>query len=812
MSGSNIPRLAICHEGNDVARIIPSRLDDGKLDIKIVFPQYEFEVFSYPLMNINPIITLMEGDENASITYHHGAGGRDVVVHIKRGYSEGNEHQYASLPLKHIVAPNTDTIMPLPLLKIELPLCHVDSRPSKRKRGGKTVFNMDPECTCVEVFMMSPDMGIGNVFEKFPTLLELLVTLPFEGWASCSMANMESKREVVPHGEAKPCISEMKVGDVIFLLLQYPEPAIPRLLKRMRATFIDNELSEAMMLHSTVAYHDGLDSYMVRLPELDDLHFPPEMLLLNRRRHYLLLDAIRVGTITSSEYERIRFRVSDGCLSLFAAIREREERRSRDIEELELRAANLEELANYEVPRRVTSTLGRQLWIARKLDSGPALLHVTTYVNQMLGIKGEHAFITFSNDVDLHFDIERVCSHASISPIPRAHLTEGRPFSDGFAGLRTALTIRGFACGNTTTHLIPAGESDHIVELYTAPKPVSMFENPAEERGREVLETSGESEAEFLRTLLSRGPHEAGTFLYDLCYEEPETDGSLECPDGREVGRVDLEEWSSLKDAILRIVEPYGSALGCFDSLKKGVEELEQACSGAWVKAELSRGVERTDVLALANVRATKVTSAYRHFLASLRPLASSYGDFDDCMRRFLPSSLDQRVGRLWEDLHPVLLNVLPFTTISETAGVGPWLTCSIERILSSREASSLSEDSRELLEEIEGDAFDLSASARELLAYAESGLALGAVLHYEEALDVAKDCYEFVSRAGVKHLPACVRFPEEGRTDAVVSLDPMPLPQLGQFLDDTRHLAITTGMQSRFEELRGHLGVGAGE
>ena len=58
-------------------------MEDGKLDVKIAFLGNPFEVYTYPLLHVNPDILVPEASEGKNITYHHGGGGKDVVIHLK---------------------------------------------------------------------------------------------------------------------------------------------------------------------------------------------------------------------------------------------------------------------------------------------------------------------------------------------------------------------------------------------------------------------------------------------------------------------------------------------------------------------------------------------------------------------------------------------------------------------------------------------------------------------------------------------------------------------------------------------------------
>ena len=168
-AGKGTQRLAISRAGVDIARLMPGAMDGGKLDIKLSLLGHEFEVYTYPLLAINPNVMIPDASQGKDITYHHGAEGKDVVIHIKNGKAEEGDRKYVNLPITEIVPPNTDTLVPLPLLKLEIPKqldCARKKRP--RKRPGKRSFEMDADCDVVEVYMTSREWDFQKMEAMFP--------------------------------------------------------------------------------------------------------------------------------------------------------------------------------------------------------------------------------------------------------------------------------------------------------------------------------------------------------------------------------------------------------------------------------------------------------------------------------------------------------------------------------------------------------------------------------------------------------------------------------------------------------------------
>lgn len=92
----------------------------GYYDLKINFQKNLFEVWSYRLFARCPIVWHIDDTENISMSYHHGAGERPIMIHLKNEMMRGAD-AYRTLPVKNILAPGTDSMFPLPLCKLEIP-------------------------------------------------------------------------------------------------------------------------------------------------------------------------------------------------------------------------------------------------------------------------------------------------------------------------------------------------------------------------------------------------------------------------------------------------------------------------------------------------------------------------------------------------------------------------------------------------------------------------------------------------------------------------------------------------------------------
>ena len=226
--GKGTQRLAISRGGIDIARLMPGAMDGNRLDVKLSLLGHEFEVYTYPLLAINPDVLIPNATQGKDITYHHGSDGRDIVIHIKNEAAEAGDPKYVNLPITRIAPPSTDTLVPLPLMKLEVPKKIGDAQRKKRqrKRPGKQVFEMDEECDVVEVFMTARDWGLKEMDALFPALPDLMMTMPFETWSSnCGFVN-QSKRAVIPHGEPKARMRSYAFGAICLLVLCILRPSL----------------------------------------------------------------------------------------------------------------------------------------------------------------------------------------------------------------------------------------------------------------------------------------------------------------------------------------------------------------------------------------------------------------------------------------------------------------------------------------------------------------------------------------------------------------------------------------------------------
>lgn len=786
-------RLAIKRDGIDLVRLIPGRMDNGKLDLKIVFPDREFEIYTYPLLRVNPDVYIVPESLDKSITYHHGEHGKDVVVHIKKEHCADGENRYTSLPLDRIMPPNSGSLVPFPLLKIELPRTIESITPKKRKkRKGKTEFDMDSTCNCLEVFMTPGETPLSVMESKLPWISNVLLVLPFECWSSMSMRLGESKRAAIPHKEPRVCFAEIALGCVNLLILQYPEPTMPLPEKRMRVTFLENELAEAIMLHAQCVQMPHADSVLTGLPDIDQIRFPDFMQIGKKRCHGLWLDGIRRGTVSQLDYYLLHQRVDQGRIELVKTVVAHRKGHERALADMEDTLNVLKQELDQALPKATSHNITRQLWLARRLHLFPTLLHVTKIANESIGVFEDYAFLTVADDIDVHCDIDRLCELSNSSKRPMAISTEGRPFSEGLGGLRTLLRISGYVCFDTATYLL--SEQDDLESeqyepelLYTSPDLASLYRGADEERKRKLISEVDRESSEFLTALDSGVSHESGWFIWDIKRDEPVLENAPARVSHRDCGRIGEDEWRALVEKIGGIVRPYSAIRHAHSMLQKEMSTLERTCGQKRIN-ELQDNALQEELLLEANSGVFHYAATYASFMSVIEQWIPDQTEYRDVLglvaERF---GLNVVLRDFWKDMHVYTLNdPSPFDGIAGAVGAGYWLRCSKARLIRNGK-QSWSEGSRAFLESIVGDHVDVIASAHALIELANMELKLICLAHVGEVDQAVAVLVELLQSRGIGNGLACVHFPKDASLDTPISMETLPMQEFVNLMDEVQ-------------------------
>ena len=716
--GRGTPRLAIRRDGIDVARLMLGTMEDSKLDVKVAFLGNPFVVYTYPLLHVNPDILVPEASEGKNITYHHGGGGKDVVIHLKNDSAGEGEPRYKDLPLRRILPPSADSLVPLPLLKLEFPRTLGSQGPKLRKRKnkpGKRTVDIDADCDVVEIFMTSREWGIGDMRAMFPDLVGLLLTTPFEAWASNDIVVNQSKAAVIPHGEGGSRLIEIKFDNVNLVVLQYPQPFMP-LPDVIRATFIENELAEPIMLHMQSFFTQDGCHFMTRCSKLNDILMPDYMRVHNLKNQDAWVRALRLGTVARQQYDLLARRIDRGRLDLVLSIRAR-------AAEIESAIASAQEsvrrLAGDGAIGAAEDSFGRHVVFAREIGALPAFVHLTRLSNESVGVDEDYAFLTVGGDIDVHFDIARLCALAGVPAKATAMRTEGRPFEDGLAGLRTHLKLMGYRCSATATFVLLESEGSGglpiAVPLYEAEGLSGRYRSLVEDERKKLRDTVGGDLRSYLAHLDTGFPLEAGLYVLEIMSSE-EVDGKV-CHKTRVAGRIDEVLWSEVSRPVHSFINAYRDIRRSFFELDRSYGEFVARCAKENVERMfLERGI--TDaVLADAESAAVRLGVVFGRLLGPVASFLQAKVDPEDLVE--IPG-VDPGRARCFAFLCQLAMCALNsrgvFSGVKGSIGVGEWLWCDKRRMLA---WDGWSEGNLGFLESVSGDHVDLEHIADDAYSFA---------------------------------------------------------------------------------------------
>lgn len=256
---SSIP---VIKNGKDICRLIFTKADNGRYDIKIDFLGNAFQVQTYRLFSHRPIVWDISDPQN-SMSYHYGRDSSPVMIHIKKEKPEEGEKRYITLPITRIQPPNINQMFPLPLLKIEIPDVVVDQAKVYRKKSKHSVIDLE-DSNVLELFMLPEGQLAQNLIEKYPSVSLVYMMISMEFFASNTVLSDYQKRpNVMPHGEpATRGIGLTNLQGMELYASIFPDARINQGSQKLKMTFIENELAEAILLSGMIQYkEDGSGIY-----------------------------------------------------------------------------------------------------------------------------------------------------------------------------------------------------------------------------------------------------------------------------------------------------------------------------------------------------------------------------------------------------------------------------------------------------------------------------------------------------------------------------------------------------------------------
>lgn len=285
-------------------------MEDYNKEIKIDFLTNEFEVACYKLFSHEPIRWDVLDSEQCDITYHKGENARAITIHIKHKPKNNDRSSYTNLPLQRIQAPNINQIFPLPLLKLEVPNNACKMRYNQKKYHKTLAVN---ECNVIEIYMTNKDFDIDTFMRKFPGMHLAFLMLSFEVFATNTVTTGRKKSSsIIPSDGPKTIMTELDfLDDVKIIAIHYEDKQLDESQSKLRITFIENELSEAIFSMMKIVYPepdgDGTyDSVCLGCATLSDVNQPVAPFLRPSIGNCSLLqDGLRRGQLTEEEKEKL---------------------------------------------------------------------------------------------------------------------------------------------------------------------------------------------------------------------------------------------------------------------------------------------------------------------------------------------------------------------------------------------------------------------------------------------------------------------------------------------------------------------------
>jgi len=303
-------KIAVVIGDMDICRIVPFKPVEGKYEIKIDFLENEFNTKCYRLFALRPIEWEIIDSSQFELTYHKGDKGKPLTIHLKTRQTIEGKPTYTNLPLKKIQAPNVNQLFPIPLLKIEVP---AHSSPKKYKlRKYHKVLQPD-DCNVVEIYMAHSSFDMDAFANKLPGVHLSFLLLSFEIFATNTvLTDTQKSANIMPQEETKVIMTGFDMfDDMKIFAIHYKDQFLDKKLSKINVTFIENELSEAILCMMKVAYpktstNGFFDSIYLGGAMLKDVNQPTApMLRPSIGIDNVISDAFRRNQLTDEEKDKL---------------------------------------------------------------------------------------------------------------------------------------------------------------------------------------------------------------------------------------------------------------------------------------------------------------------------------------------------------------------------------------------------------------------------------------------------------------------------------------------------------------------------
>lgn len=308
--------VPVIKNGKDICRIIFTRVDNGRYDIKIDFLGNDFQVQFYRLFSHRPIIWNVSGPQD-SISYHYGRDNNPVMIHIKREQAMAGENRYATLPITRIQPPNSNQMFPLPLLKMEIPDNIIGGAKIYRKKRKHKTIDLD-DSNVLELFMLPDGWFDKNLADRYPRISFVYMTISMEFFASNTvLSDYQKGPNFIPRG--KPATRGIGIKGLQGMELYasiFPDPNMGSGRKKLMMTFIENELTEPILLSGIMHYKEQDSGVYFGGANYDQLDFPVVLARVDPVKNSVADQTLTLDSLSPKESLEIYQRAVAGRIRL----------------------------------------------------------------------------------------------------------------------------------------------------------------------------------------------------------------------------------------------------------------------------------------------------------------------------------------------------------------------------------------------------------------------------------------------------------------------------------------------------------------
>lgn len=317
-------KFAIIKGDKDLVRLIFTRADDNKYDIKIVFRGNPYQINTYRLFAFSPVNISVSDTANKEMSYHHGANGYPILIHIKDLTKTGSE-KYQTLPIERLVPPNSESVCPIPLMKLEIPEAVINSAPKYKHKNDHNTIDLKTS-NVLEIFMAQEDFGDKLSLDKNQLLIMPLILLSMEYFSSNTVISDYSKStHFMPHDLPEVRMRYIgKIQGMSLMINNYSVPEFEEHFTDIHVTFIENELAEEILLCTKFSPPVNPNmGFMIGGSSINDLK--PNCILLKCMtivKNSIVDECLRRKSFSEEESQKLTLRAESARSKLYSELSE----------------------------------------------------------------------------------------------------------------------------------------------------------------------------------------------------------------------------------------------------------------------------------------------------------------------------------------------------------------------------------------------------------------------------------------------------------------------------------------------------------